>query len=99
MQRLTTWLATLTLLVRLAAPLAARQPGALCKQIREAVAANHTLEQILAEFDTDAKQVTKCTPKRGRRRAGPKAPQTKHAKPVTKPLRKAPAADAPKPRG
>ncbi len=61
----------------LAAPLHAgssqKKPApASCKKIRDAVWANHTLDQIIAEFDTDAEHVMKCTQKQGKRRAAPK---------------------------
>jgi hypothetical protein len=62
----------------LALPVQARKPKAPCKQIREAVQAGRTLEQIIAEFHTDAQQVMKCTQKKGKRR---KAAKEKSAKP------------------
>jgi len=51
-----------------------------CKKIHDAVWAGKTLEQITAEFDTDAATVMKCTQKRGKRKAAPKSkkqPSTK----------------------
>jgi hypothetical protein len=47
----------------------AQSQKALCKKIRAAITAGHTLDQIMGEFHTDAQQVTKCLQKRGRRRA------------------------------
>ncbi len=46
-----------------------------CKKIRDAVWAGKTLDQITAEFDTDAETVMKCTQKKGKRKAAPKAPK------------------------
>ncbi len=43
-----------------------------CKKIRDAVWAGKTLDQITAEFDTDAETVMKCTQKKGKRKAAPK---------------------------
>jgi len=44
-----------------------------CKKIRDAVWAGKTLDQITAEFGTDAETVMKCTQKKGKRKAAPKA--------------------------
>ena len=85
----TTWLVTVTLVAMQAGPLEARSPQLACKKIREAVVAGHTLEQIIAEFDTDAEQVMRCTQKRGRRRAAPKARPKKPTKPAAKPHKEA----------
>lgn len=76
-----------------AAPPRASAQKVSCKKIREAVLANHTLDQIIAELDTDAEHVMKCTQKRGRRRAAPKAPAQKRSKHAAKPRSAAPAAD------
>ena len=46
-----------------------------CKKIRDAVWAGKTLEQITAEFDTDAKTVMKCTQQKGKRKAAAKTPK------------------------
>ena len=59
---------------------AASAPKALCKKIRDAVWAGHTLEQITAEFDTDAATVMKCTQKKGKRKAAPKSKRQKGTK-------------------
>ena len=40
-----------------------------CKQVREAVAANHTLEQLTAEFDTDAQHVMRCLQSKGKKKS------------------------------
>jgi len=44
-----------------------------CKKIRDAVWAGKTIDQITAEFDTDAETVMKCTQKKGKRKPAPKA--------------------------
>jgi hypothetical protein len=59
---------------------AAAPPKPSCKKIRDAVWAGRTLEQITAEFDTDADTVMKCTQKRGKRKAAPKAKTQKTQK-------------------
>ena len=51
-----------------------------CKKIHDAVWAGKTLEQITAEFDTDAETVMKCTQKRGKRKAAPKSKTRQAAK-------------------
>jgi len=56
---------------------AAAPPKPSCKKIRDAVWAGKTLEQITAEFDTDAETVMKCTQKKGKRKAAPKAKKQK----------------------
>jgi len=64
------------LIVIAAAAVMARAPRAhkvSCKEIRNAVWANHTLDQIIKEFDTDAKRVMKCTQQQGKRRADKKS--------------------------
>jgi hypothetical protein len=46
-----------------AIPLSAvtRTPRQLsCKHVRKAVSAGHTLDQLIAEFDTDAQHIMKC---------------------------------------
>ncbi len=54
-----------------------------CKRVREAIWAGHTLEQLTAEFDADAKQIVQCLPRgKGKKSKPPKhapAPKT-HAK-------------------
>jgi hypothetical protein len=50
-----------------AVPLSAgtRAPRQLsCKRVREAVWAGHTLDQLTAEFDTDAQHIMKCVQSR-----------------------------------
>jgi hypothetical protein len=59
---------------------AASSAKAQCKKIHDAVWAGKTLEQITAEFDTDAATVMKCTQKRGKRKAAPKAKKQKSTK-------------------
>ncbi len=61
----------------------ARRPPS-CKKIRDAVWAGRTLDQIIAEFDTDAAYVMKCTQKKGKRRAAPKPKGKKSSKPGAK---------------
>jgi hypothetical protein len=61
-----------------AAQKAPRPPS--CKKIRDAVWAGRTLDQIIAEFETDAHYVMKCTQKPGKRRAAPKARGKKSSK-------------------
>jgi hypothetical protein len=51
-----------------------------CKKIHDAVWAGKTLEQITAEFDTDAETVMKCTQKKGKRKAKPKSKKQKGSK-------------------
>lgn len=57
---------------------AASAPKPSCKKIRDAVWAGRTLEQVTAEFDTDAQTVMKCTQKQGKRKSGPKAKKQKN---------------------
>lgn len=52
---------------------AAAAPDPSCKKIHDAVWAGKTLEQITAEFDTDAATVMKCTQKKGKRKKAPKS--------------------------
>ena len=59
---------------------AASSTKAQCKKIHDAVWAGKTLEQITAEFDTDAETVMKCTQKRGKRKAAPKSTKQKSTK-------------------
>jgi len=50
-----------------AMPLSAetRKPAQLsCKRVRDAVWAGHTLDQLTAEFDTDAQHIMKCVQSR-----------------------------------
>ena len=54
----------------------------MCKKIHDAIRAGHTIDQIMAELDTDAETVVKCTQKRGKRKAAPK--QKKAAKSSSK---------------
>ena len=54
----------------------------VCKKIHDAIRAGHTVDQIMAELDTDAETVVKCTQKRGKRKAAPK--QKKAAKSSSK---------------
>jgi len=51
-----------------------------CKKIHDAVWAGKTLEQIMAEFDTDAETVMKCTQKKGKRKAKPKGKKQSSSK-------------------
>ena len=48
--------------------LAARQQGdkALCKKIQQAVRAGRSLEQIMADFQVDTRQLMKCLQKKGK---------------------------------
>jgi hypothetical protein len=46
-----------------------------CKKISDAVRAGKTLEQITAEFDTDAATVMKCTQKKGKRKPAAQSPK------------------------
>ena len=80
MQRWMLWFVMLAVLLLPAAPLAAapkKPKPPSCRQIQKAISANHTWEQILREFDTDAAHVAKCMPKGGKRRATPKATKAK----------------------
>ena len=68
-----------------AAPLQAeKRHEASCVAIRKAVWAGRTLEQITADYDTDAARVMKCVQKKGRRRKELKAAK-KPAKHSAKP--------------
>lgn len=60
--------------------LAAASSKQLCKKIRDAVWAGKTLEQITAEFDTDAETVMKCTQKKGKRKSKSKSKKKKGTK-------------------
>jgi hypothetical protein len=59
-----------------AMPLSAgtRTPRQLsCKNVRKAVWAGHTLDQLTAEFDTDAQHIMKCLqPRKGKKPAARK---------------------------
>jgi hypothetical protein len=74
-----------------ALPLSAgtRKPHQLsCKQVREAVWAGHTLDQLTTEFDTDAQHITKCLQSRkGKKPAAAKKAKgaKKKAVPATEP--------------
>ena len=68
-----------------------RSSKALCKKIREAVSAGRTMEQITAEFDTDAEHVTKCMQTRSRPRARSKKAKSSASKRASPPQQKAPA--------
>src|SRR5262245_21379850 len=70
-------IAALAIFVVVATPLAAPAGShgsatSQCKQIRAAVSANRTLEQITAESDTDAAHVMKCMESQGKSRKPPK---------------------------
>ena len=58
-----------------------RKQKAPCKKIKEAVLANRTLEQIMADFQVDEQQVMKCMQKKGKRRKEKtsKAPKSTHS--------------------
>jgi len=43
----------------------------LCKRIRQAVQAGRTLDQIMIDFEVDARRVMKCTQTKGKRRKQP----------------------------
>jgi len=64
-----------------------------CKQIKEAVAAGKTLDQITAEFQVDQQQVFKCTQGKSRHRK----PSTGSAKPKHAATGSQAASGAPKP--
>jgi len=86
MQRLS-WLVSVTIVLTLVAPFpgmaaAKRTQKVCCKEISKAVLANHTLDQIMKEFDTDAASVMKCTQKRGKRRADKKSATKKAPAPA-----------------
>jgi len=49
----------------------------MCKRVREAVGAGHTMEQLTAEFDTDAQHIMKCV--QSRKGKKPKAKKTASA--------------------
>lgn len=51
-----------------------------CKRVRDAVWAGHTLEQLTADFDTDAEHIMKCVQsgKGKKRKAKKAAPATAH---------------------
>ena len=75
MRRLLRGLIVVVLLIPPAAgPLWAR--SAPCTQIRAALAAGKTIEQVASEFNTDAARVTQCTQARGRRRGRARAERT-----------------------
>jgi hypothetical protein len=80
-------LGTVALLISLAlaqqAP-AKPRPSAqtLCKEIRKAVSAGQTLEQITAQFGTDARHVMKCMESRGKSHKAPKKGKSSGAKAV-----------------
>jgi hypothetical protein len=68
-----------------------RKPHQLsCKRVRDAVWAGHTLDQLTAEFDTDAQHIMKCL----QSRKGKKPAAAKKEKTTTKKK----AAPAPKPK-
>jgi hypothetical protein len=90
-------LATVALLLTLAlAPhaSAAPRPSAktLCKEIRKAVSAGQTLEQITAQFSTDARHVMKCMESRGKSHKTSKRGKSSGGKPA-KQHKQAPAAN------
>jgi hypothetical protein len=92
-------LGTVTLLLTLAlAPQASAVPHpsakTLCKEIRKAVSSGRTLEQITAEFNTDARHVMKCMESRGKSHKTPKKGKSSGGQPA-KPHKQAPAANRP----
>jgi hypothetical protein len=58
-----------------------RSKNALCKQIKAAIWAGRTLDQIMTEFDVDARQVMKCTEQKGkaRKQKAAKPAKSKHS--------------------
>ena len=79
--------ALLALLAALCAapePATARSQKLPCDKVRKALAAGATLEQVTAEFNTDAQHVMKCMQSRGHRKA--------RAKPAKKQKSAAPSA-------
>ncbi len=68
--------ASVSSLVALAAPGATHTAHKLqCKQVRSAVWAGHTMEQLTAEFDTDATHIMKCVTARKGKKPKPSAAQ------------------------
>jgi len=43
----------------------------LCKRIRQAVQAGRTLDQIMVDFEVDARRAMKCTQTKGKKRKQP----------------------------
>ncbi len=64
---------SVSMLLAVAAPGATRKTHKLsCKEVRTAVWAGHTIDQLTAEFDTDAAHIMKCvTARKGKK---PKSP-------------------------
>jgi hypothetical protein len=53
--------------------LAGSAANKMCKKIHDAIRAGHTVDQMIAELNTDAETIVKCTQKRGKRKAAPKS--------------------------
>jgi hypothetical protein len=55
----------ISLIVMAPGPAAAKEKShrQWCKHVRDAVRAGHTLDQLTAEFDTDAAHIVKCLPR------------------------------------
>ena len=66
-----TFLALLCSAVQSPPLLEARPQGdkALCKKVQQAVRAGRTPEQIMADFQVDARQLMKCLQKKGKKKA------------------------------
>jgi len=58
-----------------------------CKRVRDAVWAGHTLDQLTAEFDTDAQHIMKCVQSRKGKKpvAAKKEKKTAEKKPASAP--------------
>jgi hypothetical protein len=74
MRQNVTWLIAFWVLVgAMPASAGTRAPHKLsCKRVRDAVWAGHTLDQLTAEFDTDAQHIMKCLQSKGKKRAAAK---------------------------
>ncbi len=74
--------AGISTLVAFTAPAATRKSHKLsCKEVHKAVWAGHTIEQLTAEFDTDAAHIMKCVTARKGKKPKPSAGQNGGAKP------------------
>src|SRR6266581_3520718 len=68
-----------------------------CKKIRAAVSAGRTLDQITAEFNTDAEHAMKCMQGKSRHRARSKKAKSSGSKPPPQHQQKPPAASRSEP--
>jgi len=79
-----------------AAARSAQSDAALCQQVRDALAAGRTLEEIIADLHIDADQVVKCVQPRARHAVKPKTTKSSTTSVAKRHPGKTPTAREPK---